>query len=285
MKMVGENHIDINALESNIRFYFETTAQTFVRYNTSVTVTELNPDQNVKYIGLWDAAASNRQKANWAAKKTVVNHQILFGPHAGFVVTNEEPTPQEWTNAIHGVGAAQTTARTAIIRKAQAWAERVQDEFFAMEDQWVRDNAPTDTIIAIHYYHPKYSPDDDGETTVWGGYTNNNWLVVNFGRPHDVHPDARWGEFEGTSYEEGKITIPRITDSTGAINNVRTRVATTHEITHGTRSFFHRANIRNDNPVDPDNDHSSSNTGLMDPTASQFQFNQQECKILKGETR
>ena len=61
-------------------------------------------------------------------------------------------------------------------------------------------------------------------------------------------------------------------------------VSSTHEVCHGTRSFFKRANIRNDNNSDENNDHSTI-PGLMDPWGTQPQFNPTEQKILKGEKR
>ena len=259
-KMVGENHIDNNTSEASIRPYYETTAQTYVQYNTNPTVTELTPAQSVKYIGLWDTSAPNCQRQNWAAK-----------------VQNEIPSVQRWFNATNttvGIQSPeiQSTARFVITGMAQKWVNRIGDEQRALEAQWIANNAPANTIIAIRYYHPKFSPEPEGLTSEWPRY---DWLKVDVGG-YDDYPDERWRVAGGKSHGTGKVTIPRYMD------NPTTRLVTAHEVGHATRSFFKREYFGG---TVYSEDHTSSPTGLMYPTIlpdGGTQFNKEEQEILKG---
>jgi len=268
-RMGGETHIDDHATATSIRPYFETaTRETYMRYDASASVSNLSSAASVKYIGLWtnDTVTGVYQRQDWAAK-----------------LPSENPSAQQWTNAIHCLDLlgntissnAQTQAQAAIRILASNWVVRVEREFLAMEDRWVIDNAPADTVIAIQYYHPKYSPEPDRLTSEWDKSQTDTWLKFPINGT-DRHPDDAWGgSFLGTYYapfKKGQITIAK---GYGA----KTRCIVAHEVGHATKDIFHRKSFGT-------GDHSST-AGLMFPTMNTtdpqpLQLNQEEVKILKG---
>ena len=84
----------------------------------------------------------------------------------------------------------------------------------------------------------------------------------------------------GTSYgTSGKVTIAK------GFGDLKTRIVTTHEIGHATKSFFEREYFGGNTNPGPWRDHTSSKTGLMYPYAYPVggdKFIPEEEKILKG---
>ena len=164
------------------------------------------------------------------------------------------------------------------MKTVMTWGTRLEGEFASAEPQWVSANVPAGAMVAIQYYHPKYSPDADRQTTEWGGTNQNSWIKFPI-NGSDRHPDDAWGgSFLGTSYNSSgnqkKITVPRITNSSGVIDNLDTRVSIVHEVGHASKYFFERASFGS-------GDHLGM-PGLMDPPGSTNKFNSTEEKILKG---
>jgi len=270
--MVGQHHIDENASEANIQPYFNAA---FVKYETSPTVTEMAVEQSVKYIGLWDTTAPGNQRQNWSEKKANVNHMIQRGPHARQTVTTEIPTPQEWIDSESVNNLVKDIARTNITKKAQAWAERIMNENLASEAQWVIDNFPMGTIVAIEYYHPKFNQEANDVTDEWNINLSYEWLKVYVRNTRTRHPDGFFGNLQGTSYGNGRITIAKVTNPpNGEIDDLLTRKNIVHEVVHSTKDLFKRAEFGlGDHSTEP---------GLMDPQGTQHQFNTKEIKILRG---
>ena len=187
---------------------------------------------------------------------------------AGSVVTNEIPTLQELTNSAKpNDDQERQVARVAITKKAQAWSERIGNAYEAGRTSWA-NTIPANTIVAIKYYHPKYSKDAGAwQTSEWNNLT---WLKVTPPRVGSVSPDDYWSNIAGTSYESGKVSIAK---GFGA----STPKITSHETGHATQYHFFREFFGV-------GDHSPTNSiSLMHPNGLGSSFSLIEQGKLKGE--
>ncbi|MEP0828843.1 MAG: hypothetical protein HRF51_10015 [bacterium] len=266
-EMQGENHVSRNATRAIISPVYD---PAFVDYRAGAA-TAIDATHSVKYIGLWRNSTTPQE--NWATVKAKT--------------AAETPTAEEIANATYtGTDAARVAlvapARTAINNKAQAWASRIDNAFHAALRTWVADaGIPNNTLVAIKYYHPKYSPGGgDSVTTEWnlGGASTPAWLRVNVfpnGRGGHFYtnrdPDAAWVSWGGLSHGNGIITVPKGNPDAEVKQVVR------HESGHATKSFFQRQDFG------PSLDHSASNAGIMYyTTAGGTTFTEREKKILRG---
>lgn len=266
-EMNGETHVSVNGATGVISPVFD---PAFVRYTAGAPIA-IDATHSVKYLGLWGGTATPQKSWATVSAKTPA----------------ETPTAQEITDATYN-GAdpvkilAMGLARAAIILKAQAWADRIDTDFNACMDAWVTAAAiPENALVAIKYYHPKYSHGGgDYQTTQWrlGGAATPAWLRVgafsNGAGGHyytNLDPDGLWVNWGGLSHGSGRVTVPTGNPAATVKQVVR------HEAGHATNSFFKREDFG------PSLDHSVSNAGIMYfETTGGTTFTDREKKILRG---
>jgi hypothetical protein len=265
-EMQGETHVSTNAATATISPVYD---PAFVEYAAGAR-TELAATYSVKYIGLWKDTATPQE--SWA---TVQQKK-----------PDETPTAEEIADANSaGADPAQTAkrdaARTKIRIKAQKWVDRIDTAFNTARDKWITDaSIPSNALVGIRYYHPKYSVGGgDSQTSEWklGGASTPNWLRINAfsGNYTNIDPDSGWviggGSWGGLSHGNGIITAPKGSPDATMKQVVR------HEAGHATKSFFKREDFG------PSLDHSTSNAGIMYYTTSGgTTFTDREKKILRG---
>lgn len=267
-EMKGETHVSSNATTAKISPVFN---PAFVKY-TSGERTEIADANSVKYIGLWKGTATPQE--SWT---TVQARTPAETPGASEIAD----AAYSGTNAARL--AARATARGNIINKAQAWTDRIDSAFGTARNRWVSDTGiPNDTIVAIRYYHPKYTAGGgDGQTSEWklGGAATPAWLRVGAfaksgGGYHytGLDPDDIWAGWVGLSHGNGRVTIPKGRPAAAITQTIR------HEAGHATKSHFKRENFG------PSLDHSASNAGIMyySSAAGGTTFATREKKILRG---
>lgn len=266
-EMQGETHVSTNATTAKISPVFD---PAFVKY-TAGARTQLAATYSVDYIGLWGGTATPQEA--WAtvqAKKPAEipsASEIADATYAGTDVTKL---------------AARATARTAILAKAQAWTDRIDAAFSAARDRWVADaGIPDNAIVAIRYYHPKYSDLPAGQTHEWrlGGASTPAWLRVGAfpksGGGYNysgLDPDHAWAGWAGLSHGNGRVTVPKGRPDAAITQTIR------HEAGHATQSHFKRADFG------PSLDHSASNAGIMYYSSAMggTTFSPREQKVLRG---
>lgn len=284
-EMSGETHVSRNATRAIISPVYD---PAFVDYRAGAA-SAIDGPHSVEYIGLWRDSATPQE--TWATVKAKL--------------PAETPTADEIAKATYtGADPARTAliagAKTAINNKAQAWASRIDNAFHAALGAWVRDaGIPANTLVAIKYYHPKYSPGaGDSITNEWdieGTGVAPTWLGVNifpdgsggFFYPNR-DPDTGWiardangasartnhtlqAAWGGLSHGNGIVTAPKGNPDPEVQQVVR------HEAGHATKSFFRREDFG------PSLDHSASNAGIMYfETSGGTTFTEREKKILRG---
>ena len=267
-EMKDETHVSTNGTTAKISPAFN---PAFVKY-TAGERTEIVEAKSVKYIGLWKGTATPQE--SWATIQAKTR--------------TETPTATETTNATYSGRdaaklAARATARAAIVAKAQAWTDRIDSAFATARNKWISDAAiPNDAIVAIRYYHPKYSSaGGDSQTSEWklGGRATPAWLRVGaFAKSGGGHhytgldPDGRWANWVGLSHGRGRVTIPKGRPAAAITQTIR------HEAGHATKSHFKRQ------AFGPSLDHSASNAGIMYFSSARggTTFSTREKKILRG---
>jgi hypothetical protein len=272
-EMNGETAISTNGTTAIISPVFN---PAFVRYTagspnplsaTSATAATLS----VKYIGLWGGMATPQRSWATMQRKT-----------AAETPTVDEIAKATYTGANPAALAQRTTARAAINRKAQAWADRIDGRFHADMRQWVSDSGlPNNSLVSIKYYHPKYSQrGGDFQTNEWslGGASVPAWLRVSaFARSgggyyyNNLDPDGLWVNWGGLSHGSGRVSVPK------GNSTATTRQVVRHEAGHATKYSFKR------DEFGPSLDHSASAAGIMYfTTAGGTTFTLREKKILRG---
>ena len=272
-EMNGETAVSTNGTTAIISPVFN---PAFVRYTagapsplsaTAATATTLS----VKYIGLWGGTATPQR--TWA---TLQNKTAAETP------TADEITKANYAGTNAAALALRATARTAINTKAQTWATRIDTQFFADMPQWVTDSGiPSNSLVSIKYYHPKYSSrGGDFQTNEWklGGASVPAWLRIDaFPRSGGGHyytnkdPDGLWINWGGLSHGSGRVSVPKGNSSATTKQVVR------HEAGHATKYSFKR------DVFGPSLDHSASIAGIMYfTTAGGTTFTLREKKILRG---
>lgn len=266
-EMDGQTHVSRNGATATISPVYD---PCFVRY-TAGAPTGIPTAKSVKYIGLWGGTGTPQK--SWVTMQAKL--------------PAETPTPTEIAEATY-VGTdpirvgKRTTAQAAIKAKAQAWATRIDSDFHSVMDTWVTDAAiPNDALVAIQYYHPKYSySGGDYQTNEWklGGASVPAWLTVDvFSDGQGGHfytgknPDDYWINWAGLSHGNGIVTVP-LGNSDAIVKQV-----VRHEAGHATNSFFKREEFG------PSLDHSASIAGIMYySTDGGTTFTDREKKILRG---
>ena len=266
-EMQGQTHVSTNGSTATISPVFD---PAFVRY-TAGTTTPIAADKSVKYIGLWGGTATPQK--SWATMQAKLPAETP---------TATEIAEASYAGADPALVTKRDTARAAIKAKAQAWATRIDSAFHADMPQWVSDAAiPSNALVAIQYYHPKYShAGGDYQTSEWklGGASTPAWLTVDvFPKSGGGHyytgkdPDGLWVNWGGLSHGSGRVTVP-LGNSAATVKQV-----VRHEAGHATKSFFKR------DVFGPSLDHSVSNAGIMYYTTSGgTTFTDREKKILRG---
>lgn len=266
-EMNGETHISVNGATAIISPVF---VPAFVKYEAGAPIA-IDAAKSVKYIGLWTSAAAPQQ--SWAAVQAKLPAETP---------TAAEIADAGYVGADAALVAKRVAARAAIIAKAQAWVDRIDTAFSTSMDQWVTDSGiPENALVAIKFYHPKYSNDGaDFQTNEWklGGRATPAWLRVGaysngtggyYYTPLD--PDALWINWGGLSHGSGRVTAPKGNSASTVKQVVR------HEAGHATSSFFKREDFG------PSLDHSASQAGIMyETTDGGTTFTNREKKILRG---
>jgi hypothetical protein len=266
-EMQGQTHVSTNGSTATISPVF---APAFVRY-TAGSATAIPADKSVKYIGLWGGTATPQK--SWAT---------LQAKQADETPTATEIAEATYAGADPAQVAKRDLARAAIKAKAQKWASRIDNAFHADMPSWVSAAAiPENALVAIQYYHPKYShAGGDYQTTEWrlGGTATPAWLTVDvFAKSGGGHyytgkdPDGLWVNWGGLSHGNGRVTVP-LGNSAATVKQV-----VRHEAGHATKSFFKR------DVFGPSLDHSASIAGIMYfSTEGGTTFTDREKKILRG---
>ena len=266
-EMHGLNHVSRNTASNNVSSAFN---PAFVRFTVG-TPHSITTSKSVKYIGLWVDTHTPQDDWNTIQKK----------------LPSEKPTATEVNYAKYNGNdptllAKRIIARNAIIQKAQRWVDRIDSAFSIARQKWISDaGIPNDSLLAIQYYHPKYSrAGGDWATNEWnlGGASTPTWLRVTTysGNYTNKDPDASWartstGSFVGLSMGNGIITL------TPGRSDPNLQQTIIHEAGHATKSFFKRDNFGSSL------DHTASNLGLMYYlTNGVMNFITREKKILRG---
>jgi len=272
-EMNGETAVSTNGTTAIISPVFD---PAFVRY-TAGAPQPLSPSPataaalSVKYIGLWGGMAMPQR--SWA---------VLQRKTAAETPTADEIAKASYEGADPASLMQRAAARAAIIVKAQAWADRIDRQFFDDMHQWVRDSGlPGHSLISIKYYHPKYSyRGGDFQTNEWslGGASVPAWLRIGaYAKSSggyyytNLDPDGLWVNWGGLSHGSGRVSVPK------GIPAATTRQVVRHEAGHATKSSFKR------DVFGPSLDHSVSMAGIMYRTTSGgTTFTAREKKILRG---
>ena len=265
-EMHGLNHVSNNAISANISSAFN---PAFVKY-TAGAANSIPDGKSVEYIGLWKDTSTPQE--SWATIQSKL--------------PDETPTEDEINNATYaGIDAARVTARTAarnaIIRKAQRWVDRIDGAFATARGKWISDaGIRNDSLVAIRYYHPKYSVAGGNSVTYeWnlGSASTPVWLRVTtyHGNYRNIDPDSSWpqggGSFGGLSHGNGIVTIPQ------GRPDIAVQQTIIHETGHATKSHFKR------DVFGPNLDHTVSNLGVMYwQTNGVMNFIVREKNILRG---
>ncbi len=255
-QMVGQAHITTHGTVAKMRTYY--TDDTFVRYRLG-SVTAISATFSVDYIGLWNRATQRQRNWTQWQRKTAA----------------ETPTANEIRDANGPAGAARNAARTAIQAKADAWMNRIINDYDLALARWAVDaGIPINSILAIGYEHPKYSseaPDADSLTSEWSQFP---WLQITV-EDETIHPDDRWVLGMGVSIGN-RAYITRLA------NRLDMETTIAHEIGHETKNQFKRDSFGNDPTTAGDDDHTQNGRGLMDPWGRRNRFTANEKRILRG---
>lgn len=266
-EMKSTSHVSTNAATGIISPVY---TPAFVEY-TAGAKNELTTTQSVKYIGLWKDSSSPQR--NWTT---------LQAKTAAETPTDEEKLEASYTGSSPADLHKRTNARSAILAKAQAWANRIDSAFFRDMNKWVSDaSIPANAVVGIQYYHPKFSnAGGDFATNEWklGGASVPTWLrVAAFQKASGGHyytnlnPDGLWVNWGGLSHGSGRVSVPKGNSTSTTKQVIR------HEAGHATKSWFKRADFG------ASLDHSVSNAGIMYYTTSGgTTFTAREKKILRG---
>lgn len=262
--MDGETYLDTATTHAEIGPAFETTGATgaFVLYERG-SVTTLVATLTAKYIGLYDSGAPAKQ-ANWPAD---------FSPAKLESSPNQmKPTAAELADYASADPMKQAVAKLAIEAKAQLWFNAIVSDYGTRVSDWFTAAAVPggNALLAVQYYHPKLSNiGTDGQTNFWPAGISINMANPGSGLNQPGHPDKKtWREVQG--FNRGSISVIFKNYGTAA----RLQIICRHEIGHGTKSAFKRAEFGV-------GDHSGS--GLMTPYGASNAFSYSDAAKLRGE--
>lgn len=262
--MGGETYLDTATTHAEIGPALETTGANgaFVLYERGA-VTTLAAALTAKYIGLYNPAAAGKQ-ANWPAD---------FSPAKMESSPNQmEPTAAELADYAGSDPMKQAVAKLAIEAKAQLWFNAIVADYGSRVSDWFAAAAVPggNSLLAVQYYHPKLSNVGiDGQTHFWPAGISINMANPGSGLNSPGHPDKKtWREVQG--FNRGSISVIFKNYGTAA----RLQIICRHEIGHGTKSAFKRAEFGV-------GDHSGS--GLMTPYGASNAFSNADAAKLRGE--
>ena len=262
--MDGESYLDTATTQAEIGPAFETTGATgaFVLYERGA-VTSLAAALTAKYIGLYDSAAPGKQAA-WPAD---------FSP-AKLETSPDQmnPTASQLADFASADPAKKAAAKLAIEAKAQLWFNAIVADYGKRVTAWFTAAAVPggNSLLAVQYYHPKLSNiGTDGQTNFWPAGISINMANPGSGLNQPGDPDTKtWREVQG--FNRGSISVIFKNYGTAA----RLQIICRHEIGHGTKSVFKRADFGV-------GDHSGS--GLMTPFGGSNAFSNSDAAKLRGE--
>lgn len=262
--MDGETYLDTGTTHAEIGPAFETTGATgaFVLYERGA-VTNLAAGLTAKYIGLYDSAAPGKQAA-WPAD---------FSPAKLETSPNQmEPTATQLSDYAGADPAKKNVAKLAIEAKAQLWFIAIVGDYGSRVTNWFTAAAVPggNSLLAVQYYHPKLSNvGTDGQTNFWPAGISINMANPGSGLNTPGDPDGKtWREVQG--FNRGSISVIFKNYGTAA----RLQIICRHEIGHGTKSVFKRADFGV-------GDHSGS--GMMTPYGGSNAFSNSDAAKLRGE--
>lgn len=261
--MDGETYLDTATTHAEIGPAFETTGANgaFVLYERSA-ITTLAAALTAKYIGLYDSAAPGKQAA-WPAD---------FSPAKLETSPNQmEPTAAQLADYAGADPIKQAAAKLAIEAKAQLWFNAIVADYGKRVTAWFAAAAVPagNSLLAVQYYHPKLSNiGNDGQTAFWPAGISINMANPGSGLNQPGHPDTKtWREVQG--FNRGSISVIFKNYGTAA----RLQIICRHEIGHGTKSAFKRADFGV-------GDHSGS--GMMTPYGASNTFSNADAAKLRG---
>jgi hypothetical protein len=227
-------------------------------------VTTLAVALTAKYIGLYDPGAPGKQAA-WPAD---------FSPTKLETSPNQmQPTATELADYASANPMKQAVAKLAIDAKAQLWFDAIIADYGNRVSNWFTAAAIPggNSLLAVQYYHPKLSNlGTDGQTNFWPPGVSINMANHGTGMNIPGHPDSKtWREVQG--FNRGGISV--IFKNYGSAG--RLQIICRHEIGHGTKSAFKRAEFGA-------GDH--SNSGLMTPYGSGALFSVADSGKLRGKS-
>ncbi|MBU0983967.1 MAG: hypothetical protein KKA42_08860 [candidate division Zixibacteria bacterium] len=237
--MRGETFIDNATKHSEIAPAYETKG--YVLY-TRGTVTTLNANLTVKYIGLYKSSGTHQW--DWP---TDYSPQKLEDS-----AYDLRPTAAELADYAGADAAKKAAAKTKIEAKAQKWFSAVVSAYLVSVTNWFAAagiNEMENSLLGVQYYHPKLSGQGDGATNFWPANISINLANPGSGLNKPGHPDrATWRIVAGFSRNNLAVVFKNYPDDDDLQNTCR------HEIGHATKSAFKRASFGT-------GDHSGS--GLM----------------------
>lgn len=273
--MDGEAYLDTATTHDEIGPAFETTGSdgAFVLYERGSIIT-LPASMTVRYIGLYDASAPNRQ-ANWpddfspALLETTSNQ---LNPTDEEINAFSDPTPSN----------ARDEAIRSVHNKASLWFNAIQADMDRRIINWITDAGLTGVrcFVGLQYFHPKYSNEFNSDTNAMDGTTNfyPQGIIIDLTRPGSrdrMSGDPDWASWNNRTaiqgYNQGDFscTFKNFRDAS------RLQILCRHEMGHATRFMFARE------VFGPEDDHSSSD--LMQEFATSNTFSNADSRILRGE--
>jgi hypothetical protein len=262
--MDSEVYLDAATTHAEIGPAFETTGANgaFVLYERGA-ITKLAVALDAKYIGLYDSAAVGKQAA-WPAD---------FSPAKLETAPNQmDPTATQLADYAGADPVKQAAAKLAIEAKAQLWFNAIVADYGKRVSAWFTAAAVPagNSLLAVQYYHPKLSNiGNDGLTAFWPAGISINMANPGSGLNQPGHPDVKtWREVQG--FNRGSISVIFKNYGTAA----RLQIICRHEIGHGTKSAFKRADFGV-------GDHSGS--GMMTPYGGSNAFSNADAQNLRGE--
>ena len=266
--MNGETYIDIATQHGEIGPAFESTGANgaYVLYARSA-VTTLPAAVTAKYLGLYDAAAANRQ-ANWPDDFSPA--KLEASPNQ-MAPTADELNDYAYAGADPATVLKKIAAAAAITAKAELWFNAIVNDYCDRVSNWFAAAGVTgpNALLAVQYYHPKLSGvGTDGQTEFWPAGININLANPGSGLIDQGDPDrATWREVQG--FNRGSISV--IFKNYGSAARLKT--VCRHEIGHATGGVFKRAEFGT-------GDHSGS--GLMTPDGASSTFSNADAAKLRG---
>lgn len=250
--MDSETYVDAATAVAEIQPAFTPAFAEYTRAAVRKTAAALT----CKYLGLYDASATGKQKP-WPAE---------FSPAKLGVA----PTAAELADYAGSHAVKKAAAKAAIEAKAQQWFNAITADISARSQAWFAavGTLPGNALLAVQYYHPKLSGiAADGQTNFWPAGISINAANPGSGLNTPVDPDQLWRNVQG--FNRGTTSVIFKNYGTAA----RLQIVCRHEIGHATQAAFGRDSFGT-------GDHSAS--GLMTPFGGAATFSAADLNLLRG---